>query len=63
MDMSLGTNVNVRRDGDEILISLPTDEQRCAIVLVAEARCQYRSPDSRIWHSAENESDALERAK
>ena len=62
MDMSSGA-VSISRNGDEIVLTHPEDNSRKAIVLVTESRCRFRSPDSLIWHNAENEGDAIKRAK
>lgn len=64
MDTSLTDPViNAVREGDEIKLSLPHDENRCAVVLITESHCRFRPPNSCTWHRAENERDAVKRAK
>lgn len=54
--------INISIKGDEIVLTHPEDNTREAVVLITKTRCQFRSPDSHIWHTAEDENDALKRA-
>lgn len=63
MDTSLtSSEIKVRQEGDELVLTLSSDNTRSAVVLITESHCHYRPPDSRTWHRAESEAEALTKA-